>query len=161
MVTPPKHYTNYLNIPPRLFNRSLSSVCFWEVHEKMCHTSEGQSEGSFTAYEFPNGVNIIVIPYVYITVASWWWFRMWSIPCSLFYDHWLSNPNTVKVLPIKLSKVQLTSQGIAGYTFFFFFKGLRVLCKYHNALVLYIPFKMLYFSLKSAVCHPQSQNLAG
>lgn len=81
-----------------------------------------------------------------------WWFRMWSIPCSVFYDHWLSNQHC---------KGLTNHQAVKGAVYKPILYGLMVICKYHNALVLYIPLKILYFSLKSAVCRPQSQNVVG
>lgn len=76
----------------------------------MCPTFEGQNKGSFTArYEFPNGVNIIVIPDVYITVASYD-----DLECEvshvLYFMTTDCQTNTVKALLItQLLKVQFTS----------------------------------------------------
>lgn len=91
---------------------------------------------SFTeSYEFPNGVNITVIPDVYITVAFYD-----DLECEVSHvlyfmtTDFQTRSDTVKALLIrKLLKVQFTSQ---------FFTNI---CKYHNALVLYILLSSLQF----------------
>lgn len=85
----------------------------------MCPAVEGQNKGSFTVRdEFPNGVNIIVIPDVYITVASYD-----DLECEvshvLYFMTTDCQTNTVKALLLyKLLKGQFTSQDIIRFTHF-------------------------------------------
>lgn len=93
----------------------------FEFIRKFVTFFEGQNNGSFTVrYEFPNGVNIIVIPDVYITVALYG-----DLECEvshvLYFMTTDCQTNTVKaLLIIKLSKRQFTSQDITGFIHFFF-----------------------------------------
>lgn len=54
----------------------------------MCPTFERKNKGSFTAHEFPTGVNIIVIADVCVTGIL---VVIENVKYPLFYDHWPSN----------------------------------------------------------------------
>lgn len=87
-----------------------------------------------------------MIPDVYITVASYD-----DLECEvshvLYFMTTDCQTTIVKALLIvRLLKVQFTSQDITELTHVFY--ELRVICKYQNALVLYIPLTILYLSLK-------------
>lgn len=85
---------------------------------------------------------------------------MWSTPCSAFL--W---PLTVRAAHCKgLTNHQAVKGAVYKpryhwiYPFlFYFFYTWRVICKYHDALVLYIPLNILYYSLKPTGCLQQQK----
>lgn len=65
--------------------------CFWEVHLKMCPTVEGQKQGLiYSKIWIPKWCKYKCDSWCVYHCGILWWFRMWSFPCSVFYDHWLS-----------------------------------------------------------------------